>query len=108
MNNLPARLGKNIARQRKKQGLTQAKLAEKISLEPESVSRFERGATLPSLQTLELLAEVLDSTIADLLAECPGCAYTEEQRIARFLKHVPNEKRGELLGLFERLCLLAS
>lgn len=82
---LPKRLGKNLAKTRKAKGWTQAALAEHFGMELESISRFERGATLPSLATLEQIAAFLDTSIADLLAEYPDTAYTEAQRISALM-----------------------
>jgi transcriptional regulator with XRE-family HTH domain len=66
---LAVRLSQNIAARRRALGLTQAQLAERINVETETVSRFERGKHLPSLATLERLAAILLCTMADLLAE---------------------------------------
>lgn len=101
---LAQRLGKNLAKRRKDLGLTQAMVAEKLNLEPESVSRFERGATLPSLATLEQMAACLDTTIADLLAELPGTAYTDAERISALMADFQPETRKELIDLLERMC----
>ncbi len=101
---LSKRLGSNIAEQRKGKGWTQAVLAERMSMEPESISRFERGATLPSLATLEQLAALLDTTIADLLAECPEGAYSEAQRISALLSDLAPDARAGVLDVVERVC----
>ena len=68
------RLSKNISNRRRELGLTQAQLAEKMGIEPETLSRFERGKNLPSLSTLEKLADLLLVSVADLLAEQPKIA----------------------------------
>lgn len=101
---LPKRLGGNIADRRKALGWTQAMLAERMGMEPESISRFERGATLPSLATLEQLAALLNTTIADLLAECPEEAYTEAQRISALLSDLAPDARASVLDVVERVC----
>ena len=103
---LSKRLGANIAAQRKSLGMTQAALAEQMKMEPESISRFERGATLPSLATLEELSLVLKSTIADLLAECPSVSYKEEQRLAALLSPLSPRDRSALLDVLESICNL--
>lgn len=103
---LPQRLGRNIAKRRKQMGWTQANLAERMKLEPESISRFERGATLPSLATLELLAGELNVTIADLLAECSGSAYSEAQRISGWLSKLQPDARKMVVDGLQKLCVL--
>jgi len=66
---LPTRLGRNLAARRKEMSLTQAQVAERLGIDTETLSRFERGRHVPSLLTLERLAEVLGSTCAALLDE---------------------------------------
>lgn len=99
---LAKRLGRNIATQRKSLGITQSGLAESVSLEPESISRFERGATLPSLTTLLQMSATLNTTVADLLAECPGNAYPEEKRIAKLLVGLEPAEQREIVTLIEK------
>lgn len=101
---LPARLGKNLAAARKARGLTQATVAERMDMETESISRFERGATLPSLATLEELAALLDTTMAELLAEYPQDVYPEAQRITARLATLAPENRAEVADLVDRVC----
>lgn len=101
---LPARLSINIAQQRKARGLTQAELAERMGMEPESISRFERGATLPSLATLEKLAVLLGTTVAALLAEYPEQAYPEAQRISALMQPLLPDERQRLMGIVEAMC----
>jgi transcriptional regulator with XRE-family HTH domain len=66
---LPVRLGRNLAMRRKALGLTQAGVAERLGVDTETLSRFERGKHVPSLLTLERLAAILNSTCAELLDE---------------------------------------
>ncbi|WP_377158394.1 helix-turn-helix domain-containing protein [Roseateles sp. UC29_93] len=74
---LPIRLGRNIASRRKALGLTQADLAERLGVDTETLSRFERGKHAPSLMTLERLAAELLATCAELLDEAPAAVTSE-------------------------------
>ena len=58
-----------MAARRKALGLTQAGVAERLGVDTETLSRFERGKHVPSLLTLERLAVVLGSTCGALLEE---------------------------------------
>ena len=58
-------LGMKIANQRKNSGLTQDGLAEKIQVASETISRLERGVTIPSVKTLALIAEALNVEVRD-------------------------------------------
>ncbi|CAH0185592.1 helix-turn-helix domain-containing protein [Pseudomonas mediterranea] len=53
-------LGAAIRRYRKVAGLTQAELGEKTGFDPKTISRFETGTYMPSIEALLLLANVLD------------------------------------------------
>ncbi|HDR9160673.1 TPA: helix-turn-helix transcriptional regulator [Burkholderia vietnamiensis] len=64
---LAARVGTAIAEQRRARGLTQAKLAEMIDLEQEAISRWERGARMPTLHRLQQLSDALDCSVDQLL-----------------------------------------
>jgi len=60
-------IGISIARARKDRELTQAQLAEMIDTTVETVSRIERGVSIPSLKTLERISKALNIHIRDLL-----------------------------------------
>jgi transcriptional regulator with XRE-family HTH domain len=62
-------LGSQISCVRKKNGLTQAQLAELMGVEPETVSRFERGTATPSLQRIVSIADVLGVSVQHLLGK---------------------------------------
>jgi len=60
-------LGKRIAELRKEKGLKQDALAEKLSVSPQAVSKWENDLTCPDISLLPLLAETLDVTVDQLL-----------------------------------------
>lgn len=62
-------IGTNIATHRKRCGLTQAELAEKLNYSDKAVSKWERGESIPDVLTLAQLAEQFDITVNDLLAD---------------------------------------
>ena len=53
------KLGKKIKLARIELDLTQTQLAEKINSKQKSISRYETGASLPSIRTLVKIAKVL-------------------------------------------------
>lgn len=53
------KLGKRIKLARVEMDFTQEDLAVKIHTKQKSISRYETGLTLPSLETLEKLSQVL-------------------------------------------------
>ena len=66
---LKNQIGTNISIYRKRAGLTQAGLAEKLNYSDKAVSKWERGESVPDVLTLALLAEQFGITVNDLLSD---------------------------------------
>lgn len=64
---LKLKLGGRIARYRREAGLSQEKLAEKVGIRPETVSRLERGHSLPSIETVAQIARALSVELHELV-----------------------------------------
>lgn len=60
-------IGKQIEELRKKKGLTQKELAEKLGLSNTAISKWECGYNLPDISMLIPLSEVLEVDIMDLI-----------------------------------------
>ena len=60
------RIGRRVAECRKTAGLSQEQLAEKLQVTPETVSRLERGATLPPIERMQEIATLLGVELSDL------------------------------------------
>lgn len=57
----------NLMYQRKKAGLTQGELAEKVGVKRLTIWAYESGRRKPNQEMLERLAVALNCTVADLL-----------------------------------------
>ena len=83
------RIGARIRERRERAGLTQAQLAEAAFVTRQSVGNWEGGKTLPDVQSLQLVAQALGTTVDGLLGgEVPAMARetTEARRkLARFM-----------------------
>ena len=66
---LKEQIGTNIAVQRKRVGLTQAGLAEKLNYPDKAVSKWERGESMPDVLTLMQLAQQFEISVNDLLED---------------------------------------
>lgn len=66
---LKSQLGANIVTYRKRSGLTQARLAEKLNYSDKAVSKWERGESMPDVLTLVQLAELFEVTVDDLIRD---------------------------------------
>lgn len=63
----PKRTGALIRTRRLERGLTQRTLAERLNVTDRAVSKWERGAGLPDVGTLNALARALGARVEDLL-----------------------------------------
>ena len=60
-------IGETIASLRKKKGMTQNELAEKMNVTDKAVSKWERDLSCPDVNTISKLADVLDTSVDELL-----------------------------------------
>jgi transcriptional regulator with XRE-family HTH domain len=67
-------VGRRVAQLRRALRLTQAKLAEKVGIQPETISRLETGASMPSLDRVAAVAAALDVELHDLFRTREGTA----------------------------------
>lgn len=69
-------LSDNIKALRKNKGYTQEELAARINVVRQTVSKWEKGFSVPDAEVLQRLADVLEVDIKELL----GAPVAEEQR----------------------------
>lgn len=62
-------LSENIRNRRKEKGLSQEELAVKVNVVRQTVSKWEKGLSVPDSEMLIRLAEALDTSVFDLLGE---------------------------------------
>ena len=63
----PKRTGRCISLARKKLGLSQKELADRLNITDKAVSKWERGLSFPDISMLIPLTETLSVTLYDLL-----------------------------------------
>lgn len=61
------KIGKFITEERKKQKLTQAKLAEKIYVSEKTISKWENGNGIPDTNSLTKLSQIFNVSLNELL-----------------------------------------
>lgn len=88
---------------RKKHGLSQDELAEKIYVTRQAVSRWENGETIPGTETLKLLSKLFDVSINTLLGSprqliCQCCGMPLED------ENISNEINGEFNEEYCKWC----
>lgn len=80
-------IGANISAHRKRCGLTQAGLAEKLNYSDKAVSKWERGESVPDVITLAQLAELFEITVDELLSD-PNALPKETTRVQQAMGKV--------------------
>ena len=92
-------LGKNILMYRTEAGLTQAEVAEKLHVSPQSVSQWEHNESTPDVYKIVDLAKILNTTVGHLLDENRIPQETKrhkifnEERMYTYAKAVAKERR---------------
>ncbi|MGN1345732.1 MAG: helix-turn-helix domain-containing protein [Eubacteriales bacterium] len=71
--------GRQISVLRKKHGLSQAALAERLGITSQAVSKWECGTALPDIETLAELSYLFDVSMDRLLSDCPA-AFSGERK----------------------------
>lgn len=102
---LRSQLGANIAAFRKRSGMTQAALAERINFSDKAVSKWERGESIPDVLTLVELAQVFDITVDDLLKDhnaLPDNIGKVEQVMGKAVEKTLKRKADK--KIIEKLC----
>jgi len=61
------KIGKFIAERRRKEGLTQVQLAEKLNITDRAVSKWETGKAMPDSSLMLALCDILKISVNDLL-----------------------------------------
>lgn len=85
-------LRENLKTMRKAKGLSQEALATRINVVRQTVSKWEKGLSVPDAEMLIALADVLDTTVSALLGD-PIAVSTDNNAIGQQL-----EQRNAMLA----------
>jgi len=99
--NINAKIGKKIAQLRKEIGLSQNQLAEKSGLSTEYISRLERGINAPSVQSMNVLADVLRVDIRDFFTFSESDWEIEIEALVVLLKNKQGKSIRKVFKLAE-------
>ena len=100
-------IAKNILYQRKKSGLTQKELAERINVKNTSVSNWERGDNSIDIETLVKLCEVFNVSLNDMYGVYGKKEYYTEKENA-IIKAFRNKDEGTQSAILKLLDLNSS
>lgn len=101
---LAKRLGRKIAERRKHLEWTQDQLAERVGVDAETISRFERGTNLPSLPTLDRLATALQVEVGELLSRESSGRSDESAKVSAWIEGLSAKDRGFVMKVVRDCC----
>ena len=93
-------IGKNIARLRKENKMTQEELASRIGVSAQALSKWENGNNMPDIMMLPTLAEIFGVKIDDLFSA--DCVSGSELDFDNVPKHVYDTAYDDVFGAFKR------
>ena len=94
-------MSKSIIVQRKKRGLTQEKLAEKLDVSSAAISKWERGISTPELSMVCKLADCFEISVDELLGRT-NCLLPEEEKYSEnSMKQYDLELRKNVAAKYE-------
>ena len=86
--NVKYRIGSNIAAYRKRDGLTQATLAEKLNYSDKAVSKWERGESIPDVVTLMQMADLFGITVDELICDPNALPENSDSKLEKAMTQV--------------------
>jgi transcriptional regulator with XRE-family HTH domain len=92
-------LGRVIAQKRKSMSLSQNDLAGMIDVDAETISRFERGAVVPSLLRLNALAKAMDVSLGTLLSQSSQFADDQTNELLLTMRTLEATDRKMLMDI---------
>jgi len=88
-NQLSVIVGENILFQRKKLGLSQKELADKLQISQDAMARMEKGKIAPKMGRLQNIADNLQCTVAYLFRTNDEMTEERASTIADIIKPLP-------------------
>ena len=94
-------LAKNIKAIRKQRGMTQEELATRLNVVRQTVSKWEKGLSVPDADLLKRIAEILETDVSTLLG-APISTETNTNEIAEQLSRI-NEQLATKARMVKRI-----
>ncbi len=98
-NELTLLIGKNIATRRKKLGLSQKELAQKLDVTDNAIIRMEKGMIAPKMGRMQEIADTLECPVVSLFITHDSTASEYALYIADRIRRFPPQTQEYLLDL---------
>lgn len=102
---LQQKIGRSICKYRKAAGFTQELLSDKLQVAHETVSRMERGVSMPSVMTLYRIARALGVEVQDFFA--PEASTSEKAQALDDLFTLLKQRRPNEIRMVKELASVA-
>lgn len=112
--------GVKIASLRKKNGLSQGRLAEMLYISPQAISKWENGHSLPETSLLPVLSQILSCTIDEIIMPAysfdskieeqkPNVLQMQAEQVAKYViqQLESNKMSEEIIGLDDNTIIYA-
>lgn len=89
-------LGENLKNMRKRKGLTQEELAIRMNVVRQTISKWEKGISVPDAQMLKQLSEIFDTEVSTLLGSPIKAAEDADavaEQLSRINEQLANKNR---------------
>lgn len=94
-------IGKSINSNRKKRGLTQEELAEKLDVSSAAISKWERGISTPELSMVCKMADCFEISVDELLGRTNLLLPEEDKYSEKSMKQYDLRLRKDLIMKYE-------
>lgn len=95
-------IGRAVAKQRVKSGLTQEELGQELGLHDEAISRLERGVVMPTVTRLAELADIFGCNVADLMTQGSSRSSDQGKYLGQLLAALTADDRTIVIEFVER------
>lgn len=93
--------GKNIAAARKRKGMSQKELADKVGIIYVTIGRYERGEIKPSIDVAKKIADALDVSLDYLVGSTATLMDKALVQTVLDIQNLPEEKKKVVMTLLD-------
>ncbi len=101
------KFGENLQRLRKQKRMSQEKLAEKVDVSRQSISKWERGESYPTMNNIMALCDIFHCKLNDLVHEDIADFESLDEEIIMNAVKFKKEKQQKMKGLSKAIYVIA-
>lgn len=101
------KFGDNLQNLRKSKRMSQEKLAEKVQVSRQSISKWERGESYPTMNNIMSLCEIFHCNINDLVHESLTDISSLDEEIKMSVVKFKQEKQKKMKGISKTIYIIA-